>query len=1043
MKNTQNTINLDSILFYSGDFAEQAAAATANREYGTYIEGLGYLRSTNDGGSYWTSYSDVVYREKTPTFYSLNDLYAETHSYMTANTNYNYPRGNVEIDSNKYTAIYSYESTLGNLFENSKIFPKDDLQEFLLGLNKQAFNKQNYYNGKPEISSIKLGYSYFDWYTTSDPFYFEGEGEETRTYTYAYDYYYFDANESNKVFLLDEEKIEYPKIFVLDENNTLVEKVLTNEQSDENPYLHYFSYSYSYDYSYYNKGVPVYPDVDNYYSYFRHEYIPINNTLKEYINSELAIFENKYSSNENIYSYHMYDCIANVPVQLSSFSLGLKNSTFRIRFDSEFNSWYTYYIGISANVNTDDILYKITSGVNDAIFSVIDENENNISTVQNITLNKDRSTEFISNTDLTIDNTIHILTPYKIDTLDLSPITNKLGDVLELNREKWVENKKSVMKSFILGSESFESTVKKINGLNDITSLEYIDIRNVNSLEVTPSLNKLENLKVFEASGSNIESFRPLKDTTLYKVSLPETIKSIKLMGNKFEAGNLTVSGINQRFTGDFDYTPSDTLNSLVLKDIDNTLSYRLFKDWYDACKTNINDLLSFNYLELTNINWKSVPVENLLALKLFDTNPAINGEISVIGSGNYKWLTRDEYQNIIKEFGINVFESRAISNRVFKDLKVIPPRKTETFEFDLTVENISVQKFNALENEYRSTLNEVTLREYIVENYNKGLEKIIYPESLAVSFGEYEEGTGYEILGNKIYNRAANAFLDLVYHNTDKEKEFKFKINRHAGNIYCKLPTSLDTYYSKEINNIKAGDILLFNGDTIMIFFKDVENSIFEYVKLGQLEPTDLEKIMVGYNPLKPYQTVEHWYDSYLCEKDENNEEYITLKFKGSEREQVIQEITVTSNGEDGNILYDNNPDRFLLLTVDIDSNAKLNYSSIQNTELKYSVYNGLMLEEVTEGPEGTYPRVFKLKPIGSQFIPGDYTVSFWCDANKEDTLNEFAVRLRIKFPPSQYDADNNMLILNDYYTVDGTTLVVSSEAITTTVIDTTINMN
>ena len=1029
----QNTINLDSILFYSGDYANQAAEATANRQYGTYIEGLGYLRSTNDGGSYWTSYSNVVYREKTPTFNTLNDLFRETHSYLSNNDDYDYNIGDIDISNNRYTARYSYESVLDNLFLNSKIFPKNDLNDFLIGLNKQAFNKQNYYNGKPEISSIKFGYSYFDWITTDTPAYFEGEGMKEATYSYSYMYFYYDNDDSNKYFP-DEGEVISP---------------LINEESETNPYLHKFTYSYSYNYEYYDKGVPYYLDKDDYYSYFKHQYVPIIKSIEEYINSDLAKFEEKYVSTppESIYAYYMYDCYSDVPMQLNSHSLGLKNSTFKIRFDSEFDSWYTYYIGLSANVNTNDTLYKVTSGKDGAVFTVIDGESNKISDIDNVVLNTNRSHEFVSNVDLTTDNEIRILTPYRIDTLDLSPLKGSLSETLDLNSEKWIENKGSVMKSFILGSETLSSTVEKINGLNEITTLEYINIKNVNSLTVTPALSNLVNLKVFEAAGSSIESFRPIKDSVLYKVSLPDTIKSIKLMSTHFENGQLTIAGETVDFDGDFDYTPNKTLNSLVLSNIDNSLSYRLYSDWYDACKDDMNDLLSFNYLELSNIDWKDVPVEYLLALKYFDTNPAINGTIKLLGSGNYNWLTRDEYQNIIREFGTNAFETRAQFNRVFKYLDLVPPRKTETFEFSLEVQNLSAQKFNADEQEYRDLLPEALLQKYLLDNYVKGEEKFIFTETLPVSFGEFTEGSGSEVFGQEIDNRAANSFLDMVYHNDDRAKEFKFKVNRHANNIYCKLPNSLDTYKSKEINNIKAGDILLFNGDTIMIFFEDVANSLYEYVKLGNLlNPVDTDHLAGKYsvkgfagNDVSP---LNHWFDSYICEIDETTgEEYIMLKFVGSERKPVIQDLLLSCDGEgpDSNILYDDNADGFLTVTLNLPDSVLAAYDDIENTEIRFDVSPNIRVEEIS-ADSTSYPRTFKVSPKTLPFESSDEYVIFYAAENREDTKVQVDIKLRNKYTPSTYDEETHTLILNGYHTIEDGVLIISSESIYSTVEDTTL---
>ena len=182
------------------------------------------------------------------------------------------------------------------------------------------------------------------------------------------------------------------------------------------------------------------------------------------------------------------------------------------------------------------------------------------------------------------------------------------------------------MKKLILddGTDT-PSNIEKIFGLNDITSLEYIDMSNLSNLTRTPAIDALENLKVFKANNSNIDSFRPKRGTTLYNVELPESVKSIKLIDNTFEEGTLTVLGQQVHFDGNFNYTPNVKLTNLTLRNIDNKLSYKLVTDWYNAIEA-ADKLDSVIYLELNNIKWNNVNANTLINLKHFDINPNLSG---------------------------------------------------------------------------------------------------------------------------------------------------------------------------------------------------------------------------------------------------------------------------------------------------------------------------------------------------------------------------------------------------------------------------------
>ena len=62
MEKLNNIQNLDSILFYSGPDAVVAAEYTEGREFGSYVNGLGYLRKNADSSIYFSEYPNVKYK---------------------------------------------------------------------------------------------------------------------------------------------------------------------------------------------------------------------------------------------------------------------------------------------------------------------------------------------------------------------------------------------------------------------------------------------------------------------------------------------------------------------------------------------------------------------------------------------------------------------------------------------------------------------------------------------------------------------------------------------------------------------------------------------------------------------------------------------------------------------------------------------------------------------------------------------------------------------------------------------------------------------
>ena len=966
MENINNIQNLDSILFYSGPYAVQAAEYTEGREYGSYVDGLGYLSKGNDSTSYFSNYPNVRYKERNSYFENMNDLFQETLSYVTANKDAEDIIGYSYIKNNRYNVIYTYETDLKNDFDTARPIVRTNLEEFLVALNTQKYNKQAKYGDTFEVSSIKIDQTYFKWYPENTVAYYNTEITET---PFTYTYYFVNDNPNN----MYEGEMNDQLSAYLDERGGL----------HENEYVHSYSYT---DTIITTEDIP-YIIGGNYYSYVKQSYDTIRYKLDEKIDEKLSDFEERYNHDTSIYAYYMYDCNSDIQMLLTTQSLGVKESTFKIGFDSRFSKWFDNVINIHANLEEGDTIANITSSADGQIFSIFRNNIDRI-TGDNVTIDKDQKYSFVTNSAVSMEDTINILTPYAIDTLDLSPIKTKISNILDLNETNWIESGSQLKKLILDNNDGTSSNIEKIFGLNDITSLEYVDMSNLTKLSRTPAIDKLENLKVFKANNTPVDSFRPKKGTELYDVELPGTVKSIKLVDNKFSEGTLTVAGNDMRFFGEFNYTPNDTLTSLTLRNIDNGISYKLVHDWYDAVEA-ADKLDSVIYLELEGIDWKNIKASELVNFRHFDINPGLSGKVSIIGSGNYNYITRNEYRDITRTYGVNAFIHGDVTNKVFKNLDIDVTVPKETFEFSLKAFNRSVAAYN--------------------ESFADDTSKIRYKDTLDIEFKGYRyESNGtieYEI--DPYVNRAANAFLDIIY--SGEQREFTFIKDDIENYAYCKLDTSIDTYASDEVKKIQAGDVMLFNSDTIMIFFADTDNSIYEYIKLGNIYDELVEDVYG-----REYSSIEHWFDY-------NNA--ATIEFIPSVREKVIDNIELIVSDE--NIHETEEVDKvYLDVVIRPEILEAIAMGEVKLTEIVVETSDGCI--EINPVSEYRYELIINYDYAETKSV----IVSVYVNGAKEETLVTKEIKLISDNTGSYIEGDTLMIIDSDALYDDASdTLIIDGE--------------
>ena len=1029
MSNMSDTINnvrnLDSIIFYSGLHGDDAAETLASRQYGTAVDGVGTLRKTNDGkGSYYSEYPSIIYKERNLEYSTIGELYEDALSYVQTVSESD-TIDNAYISNNQYNIIYTYETDLHNDFDNANDYALRDLSEFLIGLNTQKFNKTAQYGNTFEVSSVKIHQTYFTWYPENTTAYYNAVDV---AYTYTY-FYYFASDSTTDITNYEDVPVSefrmsydtlvsnlgadeyvhaYRDAYCFASDDAVDSITYEDVQNDEVLAASYNTisrtlptgkYIHSYDYTYYYADdnsenvldealIPLsehqkqyneiaanltelqyihtqddsyigfiteyipYKIGGNYYSYIRQAYTTIDSpdsVLAEHINSKLDDFKESHGNDPAVYAYYMYECNADQQLMLTTKSFGVKNSTFKIGFTSLFDNWFGDTIKIHGNFDAGDAIIKVTSGIDDSIFSLFINDE---TLLPNQELDKDESGIFTTDTALTADDTIEILTPYSIGGIDLGSSKTKLSGVLDLTESGW-NSRRCLLTSFILddGTDT-KSTVTKILGLNELTTLEYVDISNVNALTHTPAIDKLSSLKVFKANGSNIDSFRPAPDAELYEVDLPETVKSIKLVRNKFVPGEVVVGGELKQFSGDFNYTPNDVLASLTLRNIDNEMSYSMVTEWYDKLEA-ANKLNSTIYLELLGIDWKNIPVSTLINLRKFDLNSNLSGIISVVGSGNYKMITRSEYQDILKKYGLAAFiVGNIVNNKTYRNLDILLAKPVEDFEFTLTLNNKSIEARNLAVDEL------------------EGEEKILafkYKDTLVAKINGYEyDSNGNETIISPIYNRAANALLDMIY--SGEQTEFNFIKDELDAYAYCKLSRSIDTSASNEVKNINAGDILLFNGDTLMIFFEDTINTNYEYIKLGNI----VDDETVTNSVYQEQYSLPNWF-SYPGENG------TTIKFIKAEREMVVDNLAISADKTE---LSNDDDDETVTITLTIpaDVQAAIEDNKIANP----NIIVGISSTEVVLEDLGSHKYKIDFSLLGKSV---DVEIFAYAEAAEEET--------------------------------------------------------
>ena len=785
-KKTLTVSMLPNITFYSGREAEIAAHAVEYREYGTQTTYFGELSLTRDNNSYWTNKPSNIFGENPTNYANIGDIIKSTISYMGKFKNNNI---DITVDKNILTFNYRYEEDLNSEFDNTYIIPSQKLIDLLLNVNEMKFNKRNYYKNNIELKEITYAHKKYP-YRSEGTKYVVTENDVQKEYDFSkqfVDYNYLETSYD----------VAYTGYIM--RAITLADGTITYVPTDQS-YIGYNTY-YTYSISDINNL------NDRMYSFFENN---TNNMVEEY---------------QDLKTYFISELDTVLTLNLNTYSLGGKNLYAYFNFDSKYNNWFN-------NIITFDML-TTSLQANDTIAKIEPDNDNFFNV--NININKVcgndvKSENLIEFKIQDIDNLeeiqkFDIVNPSNIKGIDLSSISDKLKKVNLINqydkklnannltKTNWMIENDSVLKYIKVGNENLESPIEEIYGISNIKSLEEIDILNCNHLKKDFSLLKLNNLKKFNAAGSNIKNFIPRANNNFSYISLPETINTISIKN----------STINE-----FNYTPTKNLLNVSLANISgNGLNVQQFvKDWVDVLdSTNVEGkeitMLKDGIITNTNlvgIDFTNYKVNDLLKFKYLGLNN-FTGNISIVGESSNN-ISRKEYLQLRNVFGDEIMVTGEYTEN------------TKPIKFNYTLDPEAFNK-KAYFYYYDKINIDGELVEYVMPiNDDNG-------EILELKF----------IMNDNIGGQSLLDYFDSI------QKMDLYK-NKEKFGYEIDLPSKIFTDNDKTTSLTKdllPGDVLLYKGTKLILVINTPQNNIYNYVKVGrfQFSHNSSDHIVIAFNKL------------------------------------------------------------------------------------------------------------------------------------------------------------------------------------------------
>jgi len=788
MNKTITVSVLPNITFYSGREAEEAAYAVENRLYGTETSYFGELSLTRDNNSYWSNMPSNIFGENPTKYNNIGDIINATISYMGKFKN---NQVDIKIDKNILTFNYNYEDDLNSDFDNTYMIPSQKLIELLLNVNDMRFNKLNYYKNNVELKEISYAHKKYP-YRGENTIYTVTEGFETKTYDF-----------SNQFVDYNYMEIAYDVAYTgyIMRQITLADGTIAYVPTDQ-----------------------TYTGFNTYYTYSISDINRFDNRMELFFENNTSRVVEEYG---DLKTYFISELDNVLTLNLNTYSLNNKNLYAYFNFNSKYNNWFNNRITFdidTTNLQENDLLVKVDP-LNENYFNV------NINTNKVCGQDKlcDDLTEFnISNLeDLEEIQTFDIVNPENIKGLDFTSISNNIKkinlinkydkkiNVYETTNTNWIieNNNVSNLEYLRIGSMDYESPIEEIYGISNLKSLKEIDIVNCSNLKKDFTLNKLSNLKIFNAIGSNIKSFIPKQNLEFEYISLPETLNTLSLKNIQID---------------EFNYTPTSNLINVTLNNVSGAgLNIQSFiKTWVDILDNTQVEGKEISILKdgivnntnLVGINFINYKVNDVLKLKYIGLNE-FSGNISIVGQDSHD-LTRKEYLKLRNAFGDEIMETGKYTSN------------SKPIKFQYTLDPLAfIKKYYMY---YKEKLNvDGTSIEYVMPvNDNQG------------DLAEFEFNINDNIGGQYLLDYFES--VDRITLTKNKEK-FAYEIN-----LPSKIFTDNDETTSLT-KNLLPGDILLYKGTKLLLVINTPQNNIYNYVKVGRynVAHTSSDEIYVSFNPL------------------------------------------------------------------------------------------------------------------------------------------------------------------------------------------------
>lgn len=783
---------LPNITFYTGEDAEFCGEALENRNYGAHSDIFGDLSITSNYNSYWSYFSNKIFSETPTNYTNIGDILNATVSYLNK-----FKDNNLEIvvDKNVISLNYNFEDDLDSNYNNTKIIPASDIINLMNSVNDMRFNKLNYYKKNLELKEI----------------------------TYAHKKYPYRPEGT---------------VFTVTEGDELIEYDFSRQFVDYN----YTELSYDVAYTGYimrevelADGTISYIPTDisytgykTYYSYLISDINRFNTRMENYFNDNSNNVAEEYG---DLKTYFLSELDTLMVLTLNTNSLGSKNIYTYFNFEGKYSNWFDNAISFNVdcnNLGVNDVIANITASTPNYFNVLINETNKPCGNDRYIERANDIKLTNIDNLDA--DQKFKVINASYVKRLDLSFVTDKLSKVnllnnydkrvnaLEYKNTNWINEKGMNLKSLVIGKDGVESTVEKIYGINNITTLEELNLKNCKYID-TLNISNLRNIKILEIDGTNIKTVIPYSNIHFTKLSLPESLTSLVL---------------NKNIIDELNYTPTHKLINLTLDNVtgDGFDSQEFINTWIDELESNtiknsnnqnISVLLSgiVQNTILLGINWIDEPVDKLLKIKYLGINKdnifkkisenqiseKLSGNISIKGSNDDNKLNRKEYLDLRNFFGDEIMECNGKRNISNLNLE---------YEFD------------------RSTLSLLTnYYFYISSTYNNVVTENKY---------QFVDNGKSDFKLDILDSNGGHSFLDYIDELKAANKA-KLILTKRSDNIGYELDLPEGVYINTNNDNsetltktVSPGDILVYKRSKIILATVQ-RTTIYNYTKIGSYE--------------------------------------------------------------------------------------------------------------------------------------------------------------------------------------------------------------